>query len=119
MASARPIPEPAPVISVRLPSSCMALDGMPRRQLVVDVAVEAVEHLRRIDHDLLDIGIGDAIHERLEECDVLDVERSMRPEIREAILAATAERALDGRRQPCRRASVDIPSRTCTLPSMA
>ena len=61
---------------------------MPRRQLVIDVAIKSVEDLRRVDNDVLRCRGVDTIHEFLEEGHVLDVERAVRAEIGEAVLAA-------------------------------
>src|SRR5581483_8517382 len=96
MASALPIPEPAPVISARLPSSRMTYDGMTHLELAINVAVEPVEDLGCVDHDLLGSRAGEAVYKRLEKGDMFDVERAVRAKVGESLLAARPERALNG-----------------------
>jgi len=68
----------------------MALDWVACRQLVIDVAIKPVEDLRRVNHNFLRPGVGEAVYERLEESHMLDVERAMGSEIGEAVFFARA-----------------------------
>src|SRR5437764_13324361 len=76
IASCRPIPDPAPVISAIRDLSCIAPAKMAHRQLAEDVAVEAVDDLRGLDDDAMR-RMWKRVRQLLEKGDVLDVERAV------------------------------------------
>ncbi len=65
-------------------------------QVEEDCAVKPIENLRGVDDDVDRLSIFDAIQKVLEKSHMLDVERAVRHEVREAGAAIGLQAALDG-----------------------
>ena len=87
MASRWPMPEPAPVMSARLPSSCMGDLQMTMAHVHEDRSVKAVENSRRVDDDVDRFGVFEAVHEALEQGDMLDIERAVQYGVGKSFIA--------------------------------
>src|SRR5580704_15823811 len=90
---ARPIPEPAPVISTYFCSRGMA-QLRASAKVVKDRAVQPVEDRRMVDDDALGVLIIETIDQLSEESDVFGIQRSMGSKIGKSGIALQTERRL-------------------------
>src|SRR5246127_5503492 len=95
IAKARPIPEPAPVISTHFWSRSIAY-LRARAKVVEDRPVQSVEDDRVVDDDALSPTVIEAIDELSEEADVFGVQRSVSSKIGKSGVVFQAKRRLHG-----------------------
>src|SRR5882757_1104240 len=89
--SARPIPEPAPVMRTSFRSGCIT-QLRADAQVLKDRTVQAVKDFGVIDDDALGGWVSETIDKRAEESDVVGIERPVRAKVGEAGVALQAER---------------------------
>src|SRR5574343_1520524 len=92
--SAWPIPPLAPVIRARQSVGCMASLLSGKRQAAEHVAVQTVDDLGGVHHGGLVIVVVQAVHQLLEELDVLQIQAAVGVEVAEG-LARQLQRVLD------------------------
>src|SRR3984893_15194785 len=94
-AKARPIPEPAPVISTHFGSRGMA-QLRTSAKVVENRAVQSVEDYCVVDDDALGLAVIETVDQLPEERDVFAVQRSVSSKIAKSAIALQTERRLHG-----------------------
>src|SRR5665213_3274468 len=89
--SARPIPEPAPVMRTSFCSGCIT-QLRARAEIVKDRPVQAIKDPGVVDDDVLGGWVIEAIDKLAEKRDVIGVERTVRTKVGKAGVALQAKR---------------------------